>query len=203
MIVVDLETSGLNIEKCGIWQIGAVDLNDPTNTFLGEARIDDEDIVEQGALDIIGKTEADLRDKKKSSQKELLINFFNWVKEIDMKVMISQNPQALDFPMLVLKANKYGLISPFHYRAFDLHSVAQMKYFELNGEFLTMRDASEMRLGNILKLAGMIDTRKDHNALEDAKLSAECFSRIVYGKNLLEEYSQVRVPKYLKQDEEE
>jgi len=44
MIVLDIETSGLDSVKCGIWQIGAIDL--ATNEeFLEEARIDDEDIV--------------------------------------------------------------------------------------------------------------------------------------------------------------
>lgn len=43
MIVVDIETSGLDFNKCGIWQIGALELENPANTFLEEARIDDED----------------------------------------------------------------------------------------------------------------------------------------------------------------
>jgi DNA polymerase III epsilon subunit-like protein len=201
MIVVDLETSGLDTQKCGVWQIGAVDLENPEDTFLEEARVDDEDIIEKDALKIIGKTEADLRDKKKQSQKELLANFFEWVNEHKTRVMISQNPQTIDFNMLVLKANKYDLEFPFHYRVFDLHSVAQMKYFELNGEFLMMNNTSEMRLGNILKLAGMIDTREKHNALEDARLSAECFSRIVYGKSLFAEYFDIKVPRYLRPEE--
>ena len=200
MIVVDMEASGLDIERCGIWQIGAVDLNNIENTFFEEARIDEDDIIEQGALKVIGKTEKDLRDKSKQSQKDLLNNFFNWVKDIKIKVLVSQNPQALDFPMFILKANKYKLKLPFHYRAFDLHSLAQMKYFELNGEFLKIQDKSNMGLGNILKLVGMSDPRKDHNALEDAKLTAECFSRIIYGESLFEEYFKFKVPKCLKQE---
>ncbi len=37
-----------------------------------------------------------------------------------------------------------------------------------------------------------------HNALTDAKLTAECFSRIVYGKNLLEEFKKFPIPEYLR-----
>ena len=33
-----------------------------------------------------------------------------------------------------------------------------------------------------------------HNALEDAKLAAECFTRLMDGKNLFPEYSQFKVP---------
>jgi len=200
MIVVDLEMSGLNIEKCGIWQIGAVDMNASENTFLQEGRLDEGDVVEAGALKVIGKTEAQLRDKTKQSQKQLLENFFDWCREVKAKTMIAQHPQA-DFAFLETKAWKYGLDFPLGHRALDLHSITQAKYFQLNGEFLLKQDSSEMGLGNTLKLVGMSDPRKAHNALEDAKLTAECFSRIVYGKSLLEEYFQFKIPKYLLQEE--
>lgn len=202
MIVVDLEMSGLNIEKCGIWQIGAVDLKNPENIFFEESRIDDEDIVEAGALKVIGKTEKELRDKSKQSPKQLLQNFFKWCEETQAKTLIAQHPQA-DFAFLENKAWKYELDFPLNHRAFDLHSITQIKYFELNGEFLMNQDKSEMGLGNTLKLVGMSDPRKAHNALEDAKLTAECFFRLVYGKSLLAEYFQFKVPKYLKQVEDE
>ncbi len=63
-----------------------------------------------------------------------------------------------------------------------------------------------MGLRNILKLCGIEDERrsvredkisregKPHNALEDAKLTAECFSRLVYGKNLFPEYAKFKIP---------
>jgi len=79
MIVVDIETSGgLDPERIGIWQIGALDLDNPENVFLDEARIDDSDIIENDALKVIGKTPEYLRDRSKQSQKDLLIKFFLW-----------------------------------------------------------------------------------------------------------------------------
>jgi len=199
MIVVDLEMSGLNIEKCGIWQIGAVELENPENIFIDESRVDDNDSIEQGALKVIGKTEAELRDKNKQSQKQLLEKFFEWASKIDNKIMVCQHPQA-DFSFLENKAWKYGLEFPFVHRAFDLHTLAQMKYLELKGKFLVKGGDSAMGLGNTLELAGMEDPRKEHNALQDAKLTAECFSRIVYGKNLLKEYSKFKIPDYLEKE---
>ena len=41
-VVLDIETSGINFEKCGIWQIGAIDLN-TGEEFFEDCRIDDED----------------------------------------------------------------------------------------------------------------------------------------------------------------
>ena len=33
MIVLDIETSGIDRVKCGIWQIGALELENPKNQF--------------------------------------------------------------------------------------------------------------------------------------------------------------------------
>ena len=196
MIVVDLEMSGLEIGKCGIWQIGAVDMDNPKNIFFEDSRIDDSDRVDKEALNIIGKTEAELRDIKKQAQKQLLENFFRWCEKIGARTMIAQHPQA-DHAFLENKAWKYQISFPLFHRAFDLHSIAQLKYKEINGKFLMKGDKSEMGLRATLKLVGMEDPRNAHNALEDAKLTAECFSRIVYGKNILEEYSKFKIPSYL------
>ncbi len=196
MIVIDIETSGLYPEKNGIWQIGALDFYNPQNTFLEESRIDDEDEITQEALKIIRKTEAKLRDKSKQSQKKLLEHFFDWTNGVKIKNPICQNPQ-FDLSFITEKARKYLLKVPFHHRAFDLHSFASLKYEQIHGEFLIKEDHSDMGLTNILKFCGMQDDRKAHNALEDAKLTAECFSRIVYTKSLINEYSQYEIPKEL------
>ena len=75
MIVLDIETSGLDNVKCGIWQIGAIDL-DTHEEFLEEARINDEDLildskVAKPVLEVIGKKEENLRDNTKQSQKQI------------------------------------------------------------------------------------------------------------------------------------
>jgi len=201
MIVLDIETSGLDCVKCGIWQIGAIDL-DTNEEFLEEARIDDEDLIldskeAKPVLEVIGKKEESLRDNTKQSQKQLLISFFNWCKDRKLKNCLCQNPQ-FDLGFIWVKARKYGLEIPLHHRAYDLHSMASLKYFQLNNEFLIKKDYSDMGLKNILNFCGMQDNRGAHNALEDCKLTAECFSRIVYSKNLFLEYSKFPIPEYLK-----
>ncbi len=209
MIVVDIETSGVDFIKCGIWQIGAVDLENPENQFLEESRIDDKEIVTGSAMKVTGKTEEELRDKGKQPQKELLEHFFDWCKKAKIKNFVCQNPQ-FDTTFLILKSQKNGLEYPFNYRAFDLHSIAQIRYLQIKKKLLIKESRSDMGLGNILEFCGMEDPRtkleegivikegKPHNALEDAKLTAECFSRLVYGKNLLEKYKKFPIPEYLK-----
>ncbi len=213
MIILDIESSGLDSGKCGIWQIGALELENSDNYFLEEGRIDDEDLIEEGALKVTGKTESELRDKKKQSQKQLIENFFKWVEKRKLKNFLCQNPQ-FDVAFIDIKARKYGLKMPFHYRSFDLHSIAQTKYFELNRKFLINNDHSDMGLTNILNFCGLPDERmrlednrsgeiniiqkgKTHNALEDCKLEGECFSRIRDGKNLFPEFLKFKIPKEL------
>jgi DNA polymerase III epsilon subunit-like protein len=212
MIVLDIETSGGNPIEHGIWQIGAVDLN-TMEEFLEEGRIDDEDKISEEALMIIGKEKEELRDKNKQSQKELLKNFFKWLEERKMKNLLCHLPE-FDQGFLRRKMLKYFKEDPFwpdFHRAFDLHTIAQVKFFELNGKFLTKEDNnSDMGLGNILKLCGIEDKRKrlengkiskegkPHNALEDAKLEAECFSRLMFGKNLFPEFDKFEIPEELK-----
>ncbi|MBU3906932.1 MAG: 3'-5' exonuclease [Nanoarchaeota archaeon] len=203
MIVLDIETSGMDKVRCGVWQIGALEFENPKNYFLQEAKIDDEDkIINSGkkpVLEIIGKTEEELRDKKKQPQKQLLENFFKWIEErrVSMKNFLCQNPQ-FDVGFLEMKSDKYGLKIPFHYRVFDLHSIAQKSYHDLYGEFLIKDEHSDMGLTSILRFVGMEDNRKVHNALEDCKLTGECFSRLIYGKNLFPEYAKYDIPKEIK-----
>ena len=214
MIVLDLEMSGLYPEKHGIWQIGALDLENPENYFIQECRIDDDEEVFQQALDITGKTEVYLRDKNKQSQKQLLENFFKWAESIKIKNCICQNP-SFDLNFILIKARKYGLKQNFHYRSFDMHTIAALKYFQLNGKWLLSKNKSHSEFGlpRILEFCGMKDTRistnvetreviregTPHNALEDVKLTAECFSRIVFGKNLIKEFQHILIPDYLRQ----
>lgn len=207
MIVVDIETSGGDFEKCGIIEIGAVDLENTDNIFFEKARLSEEyEIVnakgfEKTVLEVLGTTEKDLRNKDIQSEELLLKHFFEWCLKVKIKNFICQNPQ-FDYSFIWRKAVKYNLDLPVDYKVFDLHSVAQVIYFNINGKFLmeekTDGNFSNMGLKNILSFVGMQDPRKNHNGLEDAMLEAECFSRLVYGKNLLPKYSKFKIPDYLK-----
>lgn len=203
MIVVDLEMSGMDILKCGIWQIGAIDTDNPDNTFCEEARVEDEYefiLGDTNTQKLFGKSEKELRDKNKQSEKELLLHFFKWAEKSKSRNLVGHCIQY-DLAFLQQKAFKYNINFPFSHRIFDTHAIASTKYFEMNGRFLMVKDKlgmiSDMGLKNVLKFVGMKDERIVHDALGDSKLTAEAFFRLVYGKNLLKEYSQLKIPEYL------
>ncbi len=209
MIVADIETSGLIPERCGIWQIGAIEFENPDNQFIQEARIDIEDEVFEGACTITGKSEQEIRNQEKQTQKRLLENFFSWAENTNgMKNIICQG--YFDISFLDIKARKYGLKMPFHHRIFDLHSVAAIRHFQIFKRFLIEGNKSGMGLSNVLGFCGMKDERikmdgdnllkngKPHNALEDARLEAECFSRLLHGKGIFDDYAKFEIPDNLK-----
>ena len=203
MIVLDIEASGLDFEKCGIWQIGAIDF-ESNEEFLEECKIDDEDLIletsdSKNVLEIIGKSEEELRDKNKQTQKEMIEKFFEWVAKRKEDIFLCMNPQ-FDIGYIWVKARKYGLEVKFQFKAFDLHTISQLKYFEIHNDFLFEEGKSKMGLKRICDFCGVEDRRDKHNALEDCKLTGECFSRLVYGKNIFSEYSKFEIPGELKND---
>jgi len=205
MIVLDIETSGGDFQRCGILQIGAIELENPKNIFLEDARLEDEnEIVDttnlvdaKKVIEVLGMTEEEMRNKNKQSEKQLLKNFFEWIKRVKIKNFICHNPQ-FDYGFVWTKANKYSLKVPFYHRCFDLSTIALIRHYDINGKFLIKEDYTDMGLKNILAFVGMLDERKAHNALEDCKLEAECFSRLLNGKNLFPEFSKFPIPEYLK-----
>ena len=210
MIVLDIESSGLDTGRCGIWQIGAIELENSENKFLEEARIDDEDLIQENALKVNGKTTGELRDKNKQSQKQMILNFISWAKTCKTRLVIGHNV-GWDFFFIVNKCFKYGIKKDFHEtfgnNVIDTYSIAQLKYFELNNSFAFKENGKrKMGLKRIIEFCGMTDNRINletgekgefHNAMKDVKLTAECFSRLIYGKNLFKEFKEFKIPNYL------
>ncbi|MDP3803920.1 MAG: hypothetical protein Q8Q87_00040, partial [Candidatus Omnitrophota bacterium] len=79
-------------------------------------------------------------------------------------------------------------------RTIDLHTIAYWHYLKIGKEIPTKNNHSALNLDSIIEHVGLPIKRKAHNALEDAKLEGEAFSRLLRGKPLLPEYSRFPVP---------
>jgi len=212
MIVLDIETSGgkQSPSQLGVWQIGALELENPKNTFFQEGHIDSEDLVEEGAILVTGRSEKEMRNPKLQSQKELIENFLTWASKIEDQTLICHNPQ-FDYGFIWVKSNKYKINLKVPYRAMDLHTLSVDRIFKTKGILPKKDNQTAVSLKDIIEFCSLKDERiqlkettivkqgSPHNALEDAKLEAECFSRLVYGKNLLPEFKEFPIPDYLKQ----
>lgn len=72
MIVVDIETTGLDPKNHSILSIGAIDMNNPENKFYGECQCEPGKMVSEQALKINGFTQESLMDEKKPTVGELV-----------------------------------------------------------------------------------------------------------------------------------
>ncbi|RLG15663.1 hypothetical protein DRN69_02640 [Candidatus Pacearchaeota archaeon] len=214
LIILDIETTGLT-GRNGIWQIAALEFENPENYFLQEARIDDEDEIMESALRICGKREGDLRDPSKQSQKQMIENYLDWLKQFKERIIWGANV-AWDISIIQGKCIEYGLSKKFldihGHRGMDILTLAQERYYEIHGEYLLNKNGKhDMNLSNVLKLCGIPDERvniqltgeikkegEPHSALKDCRLEAECLSRLKFGKNLFSEYAQYKIPEVLK-----
>jgi DNA polymerase III epsilon subunit-like protein len=194
MIVLDIEASGKYTTGYGVWQIGAIEFENPENKFCEESRIDDEDKISEEALKIIGKTKEELRDKKKQTAKEMIKHFLGWAKKCSERTIAGHNVWW-DLTFIQNKCIKYRLadelVKVLGHRVIDLHTLAQVRYYDKNKKFRTEKGISSINLSAVLGMCGMKDTRilmhdgkviqegKPHNALEDAELAAECLRRML------------------------
>lgn len=213
MIILDIETTGLT-HDCGICEIGAINTKTPSNIFIQDCKIDDDDTITEGALKVNGRTKEELFDETKQSQMQLIGNYLDWVEMQEEKLFYGQNV-AWDISMIQAKSMKYNMHKRFldihGQRGMDLHTLAQERYFEIYKKYLLKETGqSAFNLGNVLDFCGIPDERvnvffnriikegKFHTALEDCFLEGEALYRLKFGKSLFEEFKKFEVPDYLK-----
>ena len=87
MVIIDIETTGLNPKKHSILEIGALDFNNPTNQFYQKCRIFDGAEIDPKALMVNGYNDSQLKDLNRITLEELIVSFIDWIKEIDNKTI--------------------------------------------------------------------------------------------------------------------
>ncbi len=187
MIFVDVEASGVDPHKDSLVSVGAIDFDNPLNIFYEECRIWEGAHVEKEALEINGFTREEITDPKKKTDREVVEDFLKWIEKCDNHTLAGQNP-SFDRDFLEKTAHRYHLNWPLPHRTIDLHTVAYVKMIEGGITPPTDKKRSDLNLDKILDFVGIQARKGAHNALEDAKLEAEAFSRLVYGKKLLGEF---------------
>lgn len=196
MIVLDIETSGLDPDKSSILSIGAVDFLDPKSQFYGECRIFIGAEVNLESLKIAGFSLDDIQNEKKQTPEELLRKFIDWLVNRQNQTIAGQNVHW-DLAFLRKQCERSKIDFKFGYRIIDLHSLAYCERLRLGLEIPLKYNRTDINLDDILVFTGLPRRSSSHNALEDAKLEAECFNRIIFGKAFLDDYKDFAVPQYL------
>lgn len=197
MIVVDVETTGLDPKKHSIVSIGAVDFENPNYQFYMECHAWDGAEISKSALDVNGFGEGDVIGASKISLEDAIEDFIEWADGCVDKTLAGVNP-SFDRDFLKESAEKAGIKWDFAYRTVDLHSICFSHYLSREVGVPMKNSHTGITSDKTYEYVGLPDEPKPHNALTGAKMESEAFSRLIKGKNLLEEYAGYCIPEYLK-----
>jgi DNA polymerase III epsilon subunit-like protein len=193
MIVVDVESSGTDYNKHSIVSIGALDFDNPSNQFYDECRIWNGAHIDKEALEVNGFSIKEITDENKKSETEITKAFIAWAEDIEEYTMAGQNV-SFDRDFLQAAARRGHLDWPFAHRTIDTHTLAYMHMIKRGLTPPVKKHHSALDLDAVLNYVGMPDEPTPHNALTGAMSHAEAISRLLYDKQLLDEFRQYEIP---------
>lgn len=190
MIVTDIEATGLDPKIHSIVSIGAVNFDNPTEQFYEECRAFDGAEFLDEAMIVNGYTIEQATDPRKQSETELITRFAAWVARQNTTKIIAGQFISADIEYIQAACKRAGIEYFFPRHFVDLHSVSYAEHLRLGRPVPTNNGKPSLRLDETLKFLGMPTEPRPHIAINGAKLEAEAFSRIIFKKQLLEEYKQ-------------
>ena len=197
MIVVDIETTGLDPKKNSIIEIGAIDFNNPENIFDQRCKIRENTLIDARALEINGYSNDELLDDSQQSVKELLLNFIEWIKDIDDRTLAGHNV-SFDLSFLNENIKLENIDWNFGRRIIDQHALAYASMLANNVQNPLRNNTSSLSGDDIMEYVGLLKEPIPHKGINGAKFEAEVISRIIFGKYLLKEFKVYKLPEYLK-----
>lgn len=195
MIVVDVETTGLDARKHAIVSIGAIDLNNPSHQFYAECQVWPGAEITDGALKVNGFTREEVTHPARKRPEDVLNDFLQWAQQCRNRTLGGMNVW-FDTGFLKAACERYGVPWIFGYKYVDLYSLC-FGHHVTRIPPLLKDGLADLNTNVILKYVGLPEEPKPHNGLTGAKMEAEAFSRLFYGKNLLPEYTQFSIPEYI------
>lgn len=197
MIVIDLEMSGLDPVKNSILSIGAVEFSNPKNQFYMECRMRDGAEADPEALEVNGFTKKQITDKSKPSLEEVLKKFCAWMDEVDDRTIGGHNVQ-FDIRFLKHSFYIYEMDYKIGSRCIDTYALTYVSYLKRKVKPPMKDNRADITSNVVFKYCGLTHEPNPHNALTGAKMMAESMSRLLYGKNMLAEFRDMPIPRYLK-----
>lgn len=198
MLIVDVETTGLDPLRCSIISIGAVDFADPSATFYAACRAFDGAFVSSEALAINGFTREQILDPSLPDLSSVLSAFLAWAQQRSDMTIAGGNP-SFDRDFLHAAFDRCGIRATFGYRTIDLHSLVFAHHLQRRLPVPLFSSRTALTVDLCLVYVGLPPEPRPHNALVGAQMEAEAFSRLILGKGLFAEFLSFPVPQYLLQ----
>lgn len=195
MVIIDIETTGLDHSKHSILEIGALDFNNSSNEFYQKCRIFEGAEVDENALKINGYNDMQLYDLDKQDLKSLLLNFIEWITPIKNKTLAGQN---VDFDILFLKESlkKCNIDWIVSWRKIDLHTLVYCDCLKKGFIPKIKNEFSNLSGDKIMEYVGLPTEPKPHTGINGVKYEAEAFSRLIYGKSLINDFTRFNIPNH-------
>lgn len=192
LIVVDVETGGLDFQKNPILSIGAIDMADPRLTFYGTCNPREGTSIDDKALEINGFTKEQVL-KDPTSTEELLKEFFDWCSYHKSDFTLAGENPSFDRDFIAYNARLYGIKNPFGHRTVDLHSVAYSHMASRGKIIPNENQKNKLSADVIFVYTGIPAEPRPHNALNGAVWEAEAFYRLVHCRGVLKQFSEYPV----------
>lgn len=195
IIVVDIETTGLDPLKHCIISIAAIDFENTQNIFYKECKIDEDTQVDPKASEITGYKIGHSSENNKQTVKQILQEFMQWLKPKDKWILAGQNP-SFDRDFLNHFLKKHNLNYKIHHRTIDLHTVC------IN-HIITSKNKQVKDLKNTLNsdtiatYVGLPKEPRPHIAINGALWETEAFYRLFYAKNKIQQFEKHLIPTHL------
>ncbi len=194
MLVVDVESSGVEPVKNSIVSVGALDLKNPSNRFYMECRVWDGAHINDESLEVNGFTKQQITDPAKPTEADLTHAFLHWSETLEERTLAGQNV-SFDRDFLKHAAERAGHTDwPFAFRTIDTHTLAYMHMVRRGMQPPVVNKRSALNLDAVLNYCGIPEEPAPHNALTGALSHAEVISRLLYGRKLLPEFTQFDIP---------
>ena len=193
MIVLDVETTGLDPEKNSLVSIAALDFDDSEERFYQECRIWEEAEIDPKALLINGLTDIELVDIEKKTESDIVKNFLYWIKDKRDITIAGQNP-SFDVNFIKAAAERAGEVSTLPFRTIDIHSLAWAHMKSRGEEPPIENNKSSLGSDRIMKYVGLPPEPKPHVGINSVLWEYEAIFRLINGVPKLEEFKEFPVP---------
>lgn len=183
LLIIDVETSGIDPQTASIIQIGVVVFN--KNGYLDGCEFEEyiKPYTSEWSKDSykVHKIEKSFLEQKGKPLDEVLAMFENWASymwdNLEKRYWLAQWSCGFDTSMLREAYRKINRNYPFHYRAFDIASIIR---FHLAKQGRLYMKCGENDCAKALGIK--VEENKLHNALYDARLSGLMLEKILKEK---------------------
>jgi DNA polymerase III epsilon subunit-like protein len=193
MIIIDVETTGLDPLKNSLASIAAIDFNEPEERFLETCRIWDGAEINPNAFLVNGLSIEELNDETKKKESDIVQNFIEWALSRGDITVGGHNP-SLDIAFINAALKRAGRKEALPRRSVDQHALAYAHMLKRNIDVPLKDNRTDLDSDAVMKYVGLPPEPKPHVGINGALWEMEAIHRLIYGVGKLEDFKEFQIP---------